>query len=286
MSALSLLGTGNMGAALVRTLASNGTELTIWNRTQAKAEALRQEGVVLASSSAAALAASPCTILNVTDYPRGRALLESAQATLAGKTIIQLTTGKPQEARDLAEFVRNAGGVYLDGAIMGYPPQVGTPQLQVLYSGDQAVFDEYAPVLEQLGGTMFLGEDPGAASAFDIAILIPLITAFVGLLQGLHVCRTEGIATDRYEPFVKQAISLFLDDALHKARQDDFATNPDKVECTVDLMANITELFSSYCQDIKLDPGLFRAIAQLFASGAKAGRGAHDWMCVAELHAD
>ena len=286
MSTLSLLGTGNMGAALVRALAGNGTQLTVWNRTQSKAEALLQEGVALATSCADALAASPCTILNVTDYPRGRALLESAHATLSGKTIIQLTTGKPQEARDLADFVRNAGGVYLDGAIMGYPPQVGTPQLQVLYSGDQAVFDEYVPVLEQLGGTMFLGKDPGAASALDFAVIMPFIALVVSLLQAMQVCRTEGLDVNQYEAFIKQIIPMALDDTLNKSSQDGFATDPDKVEASIELMEDVTRVIADYCQDIKLDPGVFRAFQQLFAGGVKAGRGARDWICAAELQAN
>lgn len=47
MSQISVLGMGNMGAALVRALVNGGTSVTIWNRTRAKAEALERPGVVV-----------------------------------------------------------------------------------------------------------------------------------------------------------------------------------------------------------------------------------------------
>src|SRR5918996_263690 len=50
---VSVIGLGAMGSALARALLSNGHRVTVWNRTSAKAEALVQDGAVLAHSAAA-----------------------------------------------------------------------------------------------------------------------------------------------------------------------------------------------------------------------------------------
>ena len=56
---VSVIGCGNMGSAFIRTLADDGREVTIWNRTREKAEALAGPQVTVAGSVADALEASP-----------------------------------------------------------------------------------------------------------------------------------------------------------------------------------------------------------------------------------
>ncbi len=284
MSQVTVVGCGHMGSALIRALASGGTELTIWNRTAEKAHSLSPLGVTVAESFGSALEASLTTVVNISRYADAVPLLESERSKLADKTIIQLSSGKPQEARDLDAFVRAAGGSYIDGAIMGYPKQAGTPNLQILYSGNRAAFDAHKRTLEQLGGALFLGDDPGAASTLDLACLLPAVVMVVGLLQGVKICRNEHFPLDTYESFVKDMIPFMATDTLTKARQEDFATNPEKIECTVSLMAGATRLFAEYCRDVDIDAGMFEALVRLYDGGVAAGRGGHDWACSADLH--
>lgn len=291
MSDITVIGCGLMGSALVRTLAKGGTTLTIWNRTRQKAEALVQSGmagmarVTLADSVGAALEASPCTVFNIANCADCLTLLENEEARLRGKTIIELTTGKPHEARRLGAFITAAGGGYLDGAVIGYPNLVGTPQLQILCSGHPAAFETYRATLEQLGSVLFLGDNPGAASAFDLSCIIPVVPLVVGLLQAVKVCQSEGVPLDEYEAFIKKTIPLMVTDILDKARQEDFATNPDKVESTVGVMVVISQLIANYSRDVDIDPGMFDALAKLFEGGVASGRAQHDWVCAADLHA-
>ena len=163
MTEISVIGCGLMGSALVRTLAKGETTLTIWNRTRQKAEALVQSGAVgvtVADSVGAALEASPWTIFNIANCADCLTLLENEQRRLRGKIIIELTTGTPHEARRLGVHITTAGGRYLDGAIIGYPNLVGTPQLQILCSGDPTAFVTCRTMLERLGGVPLSGREP------------------------------------------------------------------------------------------------------------------------------
>ncbi len=287
MSEISVIGCGLMGSALVRTLAKGGTPLTIWNRTRQKAEAVVQSGVTgvtVADSVGAALEASPWTIFNIANCADCLTLLENEQRRLRGKIIIELTTGTPHEARRLGAHITTAGGRYLDGAIIGYPNLVGTPQLQILCSGDPAAFATCRTMLERLGGVLFLGENPGAASAFDLSCIIPVVPLVVGLLQAVKICRNEGVPLDQYEAFIKKTIPLMVTDILDKARQEDFATNPDKIESSVSVMVVISRLIANYSRDADIDPEMFDALTRLFEAGVASGRGEHDWVCAADLH--
>jgi len=52
------LGLGKMGGAIARHLVKGGEELTVWNRTAERAEALGREGAKVAPSAAEAAAGS------------------------------------------------------------------------------------------------------------------------------------------------------------------------------------------------------------------------------------
>ena len=185
---LAVFGAGNMGSALVTALRAANYDVTVWNRTSDKAMPLQSTGAIVSSSAESAASANDCLILSLADCFAAKRVLETCRSELMGKRVIQLTTGKPEEARSLSAFVTEAGGRYLDGAIMGFPNHVGTSANTVLYSGNEDVLNECRDVLEALGAVNYFGAEPGAASAFDIACLMPIVAMNVGLFQALKVC--------------------------------------------------------------------------------------------------
>jgi 3-hydroxyisobutyrate dehydrogenase-like beta-hydroxyacid dehydrogenase len=55
---------------------------------------------------------------------------------------------------------------------MGFPQDIGTDGLVVLYGGSQQTFDRCGPIAATFGGTaMRIGNDPGSAAALDNALL-------------------------------------------------------------------------------------------------------------------
>ena len=167
---VSMLGLGYMGSALARAFLAQQHTVTVWNRTASKAQPLAEVGANVAASVAEAITASNVTVVCVSDYHGSDALLRTAEVAgqLKGKTLVQLTTGTPEEARSGAAWAAEHGVEYLDGAIMASPLEVGTPDGTLLYAGPQAVFDRYQPLLLSLGGNaVFVGESPGHAAALE-----------------------------------------------------------------------------------------------------------------------
>ena len=80
MSEITVIGLGNMGSALARVLVENGRSVTVWNRSPEKAAPLLDQGAVLASHPAAAVAASPVIIMCVSNYAAAQQILGESEA--------------------------------------------------------------------------------------------------------------------------------------------------------------------------------------------------------------
>lgn len=193
-TAVTVLGLGQMGAALAGAFLDAGLPTTVWNRTPAKADPLVARGAVRAASVAEAVAASDLVVVCVLDYPAVRALLAPVADALRGRTLVNLTSGSPEQAREEAAWAAEHGAAYLDGGIMTTPPGVGDPGNMVLYSGDPAVFAEHRETLAVLGDPVGLGADPGLASLYDAGLLGLMWSVFGGWLHATALAGADGVA--------------------------------------------------------------------------------------------
>ncbi|MFD5429855.1 NAD(P)-dependent oxidoreductase [Streptomyces sp. NPDC127084] len=182
--AVTVIGLGSMGSALATALLDRGHPLTVWNRSASKAQPLVDRGARLAATPDEAVSASPLTLVCVLDYDALHSALDPAAGAITGKTLINLTSGSPEQAHEAAAWARCLGIDYLDGAIMTTPPGVGSPEMMFLYSGSRDVFETHRPTLAALGDPVYLGSDPGSASLYDAALLGLMWSAMTGWLHG------------------------------------------------------------------------------------------------------
>src|SRR4051794_22131996 len=189
MADISVLGLGSMGSALAAALQRADRRLCVWNRTAAKMERFVEGGADGAPSAAAAIRSSPVVLVCVDDYRVTREILEGAGAELANRTLVQVSTGNPREAREAAAWVGERGGSYIDGAILGGPGSIGTEQALLLFGGPGAAYCRCEPTLRCLGGQVrYLGENVAAPAALDLAWLCQRFGLFVGVAHGARIC--------------------------------------------------------------------------------------------------
>ncbi|MGP4114218.1 NAD(P)-binding domain-containing protein [Streptomyces sp. 4N509B] len=186
--AVAVIGLGAMGSALAEAFLHAGHRVTVWNRTAARAEAIAARGAVPAPTAREAVRSvgdGGLVIVCVVNDEAARQTLGTLGEDLAGRTVVNLTNSTPEQARSLASWMAEGGAAYLDGGIMAVPPMIGQPGALVLYSGDAAAFAAHRATLERLGAADFVGADPGAASALDLALLTAMYGLFGGFLQAL-----------------------------------------------------------------------------------------------------
>ncbi|MHA1527930.1 MAG: NAD(P)-dependent oxidoreductase [Alphaproteobacteria bacterium] len=216
MSDITVIGLGLMGAALARAIQRAGHDLTVWNRSPARMQPFIDDGVAGAADVASAITASPVILICIDNYAVTNTMLRSDDIVplLAGRTVVQLSTGTPKEAREASEWMIARGVAYLDGAILAGPKSIGTDDAQILLSGEEAAHERAGRLLQCLGGTVrYLGANVGAASVLDLAWLTTDYGRFIAIIHAASLCKSEGIGMDDF-------ISLFPDnpDVRHSAR--------------------------------------------------------------------
>jgi 3-hydroxyisobutyrate dehydrogenase-like beta-hydroxyacid dehydrogenase len=277
-----------MGSSIVRTLLSGGYETWVWNRTQAKCEPLAALGAKIASSAADGVKVSDVVIINVLDYAASTALLrqDSVTSALAGKTVVQLTSGSPRLAREEAVWAESRGAKYLDGAIMATPDFIGRPEAALLYSGPREVFETHKDLLTTLGGgTSYVGDTPGQASALDTALLTQMWGGLFGALQSIAVVEAENLSlkTFRYQlTAFKPVVDAALFDLIDRTRARRFAGD----ETT---LASLGAHYSAFrhlleaCHEQGLDSSLPNVMDRFFRQALSLGGPEGDFASLAPL---
>ncbi|OBB31581.1 hypothetical protein A5792_15400 [Mycolicibacterium peregrinum] len=106
---VTVLGLGPMGRALASALVAAKHRTTVWNRTAAKADAVRARGALWADTPALAAAASDLILVNVVDQAAADAVLTAAGDALAGRVVIGLSSDIPDSAHHTEDLVTARG---------------------------------------------------------------------------------------------------------------------------------------------------------------------------------
>lgn len=213
-SSISMIGLGQMGAALARAQLAAGQDVVVWNRSRARAAPLVEQGAKLAASLEDAIAASDVIVVCILNYEATEDLFRDAGGAdlLRGKTIVQLTSGTAGDARRLDVFFAAFGAAYLDGAILAYPKDVGKAGAPVLYSGPKDVFDGLEPLLRPFGGgTAYVGEAVGAASTLDAALLSFYYGAMLAFFHGVALTESEDMPRESFIASAPAIVGLVAD---------------------------------------------------------------------------
>lgn len=244
---VTVLGLGRMGAALSRALLAAGYRTTVWNRTPSKVAGLVELGAERAETPGAAIAASPMTIVCVADYDGVQEVLDAGRAALRERTLVNLTTGTPQDARAMATWVAGRGAAYLDGAMMAIPQSVAAPSAFFLYSGSPDAFDRHRHTLDALATSHYLGNDPAAAELWDFALLGSGYAALTGFLHSLALLDTNGVPPSRFVPLVAQwlhGMTEYMPELAREIESGDYSAGVSPVgmnQVAVESLARVSE---------------------------------------------
>ncbi|NNC99279.1 MAG: NAD(P)-dependent oxidoreductase [Gammaproteobacteria bacterium] len=201
MSEISFIGLGALGSKIAITLIENDCQLTVWNRSSAKAEPLINRGAQWADTLEAAVSDSPIIMICIDNFETTQKIFSEETITplLAGKTIVQLSTGTPAETRAANTWFSRHGAELLVSMIMVYPVSIGKDEAQLLISGPEHLYQKCIKYFHFLGGDIrYLGSNIGAASAMSLAILGRIILNLLGLVHGANICVSEGVKLSEY----------------------------------------------------------------------------------------
>lgn len=271
---VSVLGTGNMGAAIVRALLNSGRQVVVWNRTPERAHALVADGAEVAPTAAEAVRASELTIVCVSTTDATQTALDGiAVEDFADRTVLNLTTGTPDDAHTLTNWAAERGISYLDGSIGAYPEQIGGDDTVITVSGDEALWNKYRDtILTLAGNSMHVGDNPAAANIIDAGLVGAFyMTSLTSFVEAVRFMNAAGVSNSAIAGLVENTTAVLAHQmlvALDQIDADDFETD----QATIDVFAHTSAEFAKAIS-AGGDATMINATASTFRRAADAGLG-------------
>ena len=185
------IGLGVMGYPMAGHLSNGGHDVTVYNRTTAKAKKWTEEhGGAFAETPAGAAAGSDVVCMCVGNDDDVRSVTFGEDGVLAGMSagtvLVDHTTASALVAREVEAKAGELGIGFLDAPVSGGQAGAENGVLTVMIGGEQSVYDKAAPIIECYARMQKL---LGSVGSGQLAKMVNQI-CIAGLVQGL----SEGIA--------------------------------------------------------------------------------------------
>ena len=164
---LGWIGIGRMGYAMAERLAKAGCDISVWNRTRAKAEPLAKSGARVVDSLADladcdivfTMVSTGKDVKEVLFGPNGVLTAGVTSKGRAPKIIVDSTSISLEESAEIREKLGKLGVKLLAAPVSGNAKVIKAGKLTVVASGPQDAFDAVAPYMQAIGqGVSYVGE--------------------------------------------------------------------------------------------------------------------------------
>jgi len=205
---LAFIGAGNMGSPMARNLLRAGHQVTVYNRTRAHAEPLRQDGAALADSAADAARDAEAIVTMLADDIAVEQTAQSFVETLArGAIHIGMSTISVACSKRLAERHAARGQVYVAAPVFGRPEAAAAAKLWIVAAGAPESIARCQPVFDALGrGTSVVGADPWLANAVKLSGNFLIAAALESLGEAFALVRKSGGDAGQFLEIVNTAL--------------------------------------------------------------------------------
>jgi 3-hydroxyisobutyrate dehydrogenase/2-hydroxy-3-oxopropionate reductase len=228
MTAVGLVGTGRMGAAMARALRRAGHDVVLWNRTPDPAAALAAEiGATAVARPRDVAAATDICVSMLADGPAVDSVYGGPDGLLAGvrrgAVLVDTSTVRPATIRAHETVARASGAGILDAPVSGSVGLAESGKLTLMVGGEAADLERARPVLDALAATIFHVGPLGSGAAMKLAVNTVIFGLNEALAEGLVLAEAAGIdralaydviaASAAGAPYVGYKRKAFLDPA-------------------------------------------------------------------------
>jgi 3-hydroxyisobutyrate dehydrogenase len=192
---VAFVGLGVMGFPMAGHLAKAGHEVSVFNRSLAKAKAwVERHGGRAGATVAEAVEGCEIVCLCVGNDDDVRQVVDQALPAMAeGGVVVDHTTASAKLAREAAEQARAVGRWFVDAPVSGGQAGAENGQLTVMAGGEEAaverarsVIQAYSKAIQRIGG-------PGSGQLAKMVNQICIAGTVQGLAEGLHFARHAGL---------------------------------------------------------------------------------------------
>ena len=269
---VAVLGLGQMGRRMAEMYLEQGYRVTVWNRNISKAHGLN--GAIVARTVEQAIAGNEIIVICVLDNNAVSSILgQAGSLDFSNKTILNFTTGNPQEVKELESRLAAQGAAYLNGAIQVAPEQMGQADTTILMAGNKEKFDTVKTILDVLGGNIkYLGVNASASPAMDLATLSWVYGSYIGLLYGAALVQAEGMQLQDFRDIIGEIAPSFVEFFKHEVNMIQ-ADNYKITQSPLIISVGATQRIADAASAAKLDTAFTNVMAGLLQQAQARGYG-------------
>lgn len=194
---IAFIGTGVMGASVVKHLLSSNYSVTVYTRTKGKAEPLIEAGAQWAETVDGAVKDADL-VFTMVGYPADveevyfgdKGILSTGKA---GQILVDMTTSSPALAKRIAESATNVQMASIDAPVSGGDVGAKNGTLSIMCGGEEEVFEAILPVLSIFGKQIVYQGPAGAGQHTKMCNQIAIATNMIGVCEALAYGEKAGL---------------------------------------------------------------------------------------------
>jgi 3-hydroxyisobutyrate dehydrogenase len=195
VTAIGIIGLGNMGRGMALTLRGAGFAVTGYDALAATRDALAAEGIAIATGLSAVVAAADIVILSLPTAEIVADVVEGADGILAharpGVVIVDTSTSHPKTSRRLAGLLKARGVAFVDAPVSGGPKGAATGTMTMVIGAEDDDLARVLPVLERMSAKRV---HVGGVGAGNVAKIVNNLLCAAHLLTAAEALRIADAA--------------------------------------------------------------------------------------------
>ena len=201
MTAVGIIGLGNMGRGMALTLKGAGFAVTGYDAAEATRKALAAEGIAIAAGIGAVVAAADIVILSLPTAEIVARVIEGADGILAharpGVVIVDTSTSHPETSRRLAALLKTRGMGFVDAPVSGGPKGAATGTMTMVIGAEDDHLAHVLPVLERMSAKRVHVGGVGAGNVAKIVNNLLCAAHLLTAAEALRIAAAAGVDAER-----------------------------------------------------------------------------------------
>ena len=276
---IGFLGLGKMGTPMARRLLAAGHEVTAWNRTRERAEALAADGARVAATPADAARAGRVLMSMLFDDAAHEDVFFSPEPLLdalePGALHISLSTISVSLSERLAAEHAGRGQLFVAAPVFGRPNVAAEGRLWIVAAGAEDALAQAHPLLEPLSrGISVVGPEPRQAHAVKLGGNFLISAMIQALSESFVYASAQGIDP---EAFLNAVNSALFQSPFYTAYGQVMLHPPQQPGATMELGEKDTRLLREAAAGRHTRLSLADHLAEIFVQARQAGLGGEDW---------
>lgn len=286
---IAFIGLGNMGSAMATNLLKAGHTLSVYNRTRARADALKSLGARVASTPGEAAAGAEVAITMLADdhalesvvFEKGKGMLDTLPATAIH---VSMSTISVAMSRRLVAAHAEHKQHYIAAPVFGRPEAAAAAKLFIVAAGPAPQIERCRALFDAMGQKTFIaGDDAPGANLIKLTGNFLITTVIESLAESFALVRKAGLDVNQFHEILTN--SLF-NAPIYKTYGGIIAAEkyePAGFKLPLGLKDN--RLLLAAAEEVAVPMPMASLVRDRFLAALAQGMGESDWSAIARISA-